>query len=311
MERKRLVLIDGNSLLHRAYHGYPRFTTPVGEVVGAVYGFTSMLLSALEKLSPSYVAIAWDVGKKTFRTEVYAEYKAGRAETDQELVDQIDRTKQIVTALNIPQFGVTNYEADDVIGTLAEQARPQLRSSGGQVVIVTGDRDALQLVEDDRVVVYLPSGGGAFSKDRGVSIFDETAVKAKYGLTPRQIIDLKALMGDASDNIKGVPGVGQVTATKLLEQAESIEEIYEKLDQIKTTPRVKELMEDGKESAFLSKRLATINKETPIKLSWKDCELADYNREKVIAIFDELKFKSLVNKLPKDKWDEDVEEVFK
>ena len=311
MERKRLVLIDGNSLLHRAYHGYPRFTTPVGEVVGAVYGFTSMLLSALEKLSPSYVAIAWDVGKKTFRTEVYAEYKAGRAETDQELVDQIDRTKEIVTALNIPQFGVTNYEADDVIGTLAEQARPQLRSSGGQVVIVTGDRDALQLVEDDRVVVYLPSGGGAFSKDRGVSIFDETAVKAKYGLTPRQIIDLKALMGDASDNIKGVPGVGQVTATKLLEQAGSIEEIYEKLDQIKITPRVKKLMEDGKESAFLSKRLATINKETPIKLSWKDCELADYNREKVIAIFDELKFKSLVNKLPKDKWDEDVEEVFK
>ena len=311
MERKRLVLIDGNSLLHRAYHGYPRFTTPVGEVVGAVYGFTSMLLSALEKLSPSYVAIAWDVGKKTFRTEVYAEYKAGRAETDQELVDQIDRTKQIVTALNIPQFGVTNYEADDVIGTLAEQARPQLRSSGGQVVIVTGDRDALQLVEDDRVVVYLPSGGGAFSKDRGVSIFDETAVKAKYGLTPRQIIDLKALMGDASDNIKGVPGVGQVTATKLLEQAESIEEIYEKLDQIKVTPRVKKLMEDGKESAFLSKKLATINKETPIKLSWKDCELADYNREAVMAIFDELKFKSLVNKLPKDKWDEDVEEVFK
>ena len=283
----------------------------MGEVVGAVYGFTSMLLSALEKLSPSYVAIAWDVGKKTFRTEVYAEYKAGRAETDQELVDQIDRTKQIVTALNIPQFGVTNYEADDVIGTLAEQARPQLRSSGGQVVIVTGDRDALQLVEDDRVVVYLPSGGGAFSKDRGVSIFDETAVKAKYGLTPRQIIDLKALMGDASDNIKGVPGVGQVTATKLLEQAESIEEIYEKLDQIKVTPRVKKLMEDGKESAFLSKKLATINKETPIKLSWKDCELADYNREAVMAIFDELKFKSLVNKLPKDKWDEDVEEVFK
>ncbi|MBI2326577.1 hypothetical protein HYU91_04300 [Candidatus Collierbacteria bacterium] len=319
MERKRLVLIDGNSLLHRAYHGYPRFTTPAGEVVGAVYGFTSMLLSALEKLSPGYVAIAWDVGKKTFRTEQYAEYKAGRAETDQELVDQIDRTKEIVTALNIPQFGVTNYEADDVIGTLATQALQKTRklktektqNENVQVVIVTGDRDALQLVEDDRVVVYLPSGGGAFSKDRGVSIFDETAVKAKYGLTPKQIIDLKALMGDASDNIKGVPGVGQVTATKLLEQAESIEEIYEKLDQIKVTPRVKKLMEDGKESAFLSKKLATINKETPIKLSWKDCELADYNREAVMAIFDELKFKSLVNKLPKDKWDEDVEEVFK
>lgn len=286
--------------------------------MGAVYGFTSMLFSALEKLSPTYVAIAWDVGKKNFRTEEYSEYKAGRAETDQELIDQIDRTKEIVTALNIPQFGVTNYEADDVIGTLAAQAILRSRESKNsgiqesevQVVIVTGDRDALQLVEDDRVVVYMPAGGGAFSKDRGVSVFDETAVKAKYGLTPKQIIDLKALMGDASDNIKGVPGVGQVTATKLLEQAGSIEEIYEKLEEIKITPRVKKLMKEGKESAFLSKKLATINRETPIKLSWKDCELADYNREKVMAIFDELKFKSLVNKLPKDRWEEDLEEVF-
>lgn len=308
MEKKRLVLIDGNSLLHRAYHGYPRFTAPSGEVVGAVYGFTSMLLTALEKLSPRYVAIAWDVGKKTFRTEEYAEYKAGRAETDQELVDQIERTKQIVEALNIPQFGVTNYEADDVIGTLATQAVASDKEV--QVVIVTGDRDALQLVEDERVVVYLPSGGGAFSKDRGVSLFDETAVKAKYGLTPKQIIDLKALMGDASDNIKGVPGVGQVTATKLLEQAGSVEEIYEKLESLKITPRVRQLMEDGKESAILSKRLVTINKETPIKLSWKDCELADYDREKVLAIFEELKFRSLINKLPKDRWEADLEEVF-
>lgn len=308
MEKKRLVLIDGNSLLHRAYHGYPRFTAPSGEVVGAVYGFTSMLLTALEKLSPTYVAIAWDVGKKTFRTEEYAEYKAGRAETDQELVDQIDRTKQIVAALNIPQFGVTNYEADDVIGTLAAQAVRDNKNV--QVVIVTGDRDALQLVEDDWVVVYMPAGGGTFSKDRGVSLFDETAVKAKYGLAPKQIIDLKALMGDASDNIKGVAGVGQVTATKLLEQAGSIEEIYEKLETLKITPRVKKLMEDGRESAFLSKKLATINKETPIKLSFPDCELADYDRERVLAIFDELAFKSLVNKLPKDKWEEDLENVF-
>lgn len=315
---KRLVLIDGNSLLHRAYHGYPRFTTPKGEVVGAVYGFTSMLLTALEKLSPTYVAIAWDVGKKTFRTEEYAEYKAGRAETDQELIDQIDRTKEIVTALNIPQFGVTNYEADDVIGTLSKQAiekTQKLKESKNQneniqVVIVTGDRDALQLVEDDRVVVYLPAGGGAFSKDRGVSLFDETAIKAKYSLTPKQIIDLKGLMGDQSDNIKGVMGVGQVTATKLLEQAGSVEEIYEKLELLSITPRVKKLLEAGKESAFLSKRLATINREVPIKLSWKDCELSDYDRKKVLAIFDELKFKSLVNKLPKDKWEEDLEEVF-
>src|SRR3989344_6053602 len=159
MEKKRLVLIDGNSLLHRAYHGYPRFTAPSGEVVGAVYGFTSMLLTALEKLSPRYVAIAWDVGKVTFRTEEYKEYKAGRPEMDQELVDQIERTKQIVEVLNIPQFGVDNYEADDVIGTLSRQATENGKKV--QVVIVTGDRDALQLVDGDRVVVYMPSGGGA------------------------------------------------------------------------------------------------------------------------------------------------------
>lgn len=313
-----MVLIDGNSLLHRAYHGYPRFTAPSGEVVGAVYGFTSMLLTALDKLSPTYVAIAWDVGKKTFRTEEYADYKAGRAETDQELIDQIGRTKQIVEALNIPQFGVTNFEADDVIGTLSRQALLRSRESKNsrihesevQVVIVTGDRDALQLVDDDRVVVYMPSGGGAFSKDRGVSMFDEKAVLVKYNLKPKQIIDLKALMGDSSDNIKGVPGIGQVTATKLLAEAGSVDEVYKKLDTLKITPRVKKLLADGRESAFLSYRLATINREVPIKLSWNDCELVNYDRDRVMAIFDELKFKSLINKLPKDKWEEEVEEIF-
>lgn len=312
MERKKLVLIDGNSLLHRAYHAYPRLTTPKGELVGAVYGFTTMLLSALEKLGPTYAAIAWDVGKVTFRTEEYKEYKAGRPETDAELIDQIERTKQIVEALSIPQFGVDNYEADDVIGTLAAQARPQLRSSGGQVVIVTGDRDALQLVEDDRVVVYMPSGGGAnkYIKDRGAALYDEPAVKAKYGLSPAQIIDLKGLMGDPSDNIKGVPGVGQVTATKLLQEAGSVEKIYENVDGLSVTERIKNLLREGKESAFLSKRIATINREVPIKLSFEDCELSNYDREKVLSIFEELQFKSLINKLPKDKWEEDLEEVF-
>lgn len=310
MERKVLVLIDGNSLLHRAFHAYPRLTTPGGELVGAVYGFTTMLLTALEKLMPKYAAIAWDVGKVTFRTTEYALYKAGRPETDQELIDQIKRTKEIVTALNIPQFGVDNYEADDVIGTLSLQAIKT--EDNAQVIIVTGDRDALQLVDDDKVVVYMPSGGGAskYIKDRGVSLFDEGAVKAKYGLSPKQIIDLKGLMGDPSDNIKGVPGVGQVTATKLLTEAGSVEEIYEKVDDLAVTERVKKLLKDGKESAFLSKRIATIDREVPIKLSWEDCELSNYDRDKVLAIFDELRFKSLVNKLPKDKWEEDLEQVF-
>ena len=270
-----------------------------------------MLLTALEKLAPQYAAIAWDVGKVTFRTAEYAEYKAGRPETEQELIDQIERIKGIVTALSIPQFGVDNYEADDVIGTLSRQAVET--NDKVQVIIVTGDRDALQLVDDDKIVVYMPAGGGAskYIKDRGVSLFDEEAVKAKYGLSPSQVTDLKGLMGDLSDNIKGVAGVGQVTATKLLQEAGSVEKIYEDVDKLSLTERIKNLLKEGRESAFLSKRIATIDREVPIRLSWKDCELADYNREAVMAIFDELRFKSLVNKLPKDKWDEDVEEVFK
>lgn len=309
MDRKRLVLVDGNSLLHRAFHAYPRLMTPAGEVVGAVYGFTVMLLTALEKLTPKYAAIAWDVSKETFRTKEYAEYKAGRPEMDQELADQIDRTKEVVSILNIPQFGIDNYEADDVIGTLTQQAT---KSDGEvQVVIVTGDRDALQLVKEDKVVVYMPPGGGSkFVKDRGISLFDEGAVKAKYELTPAQIIDLKGLMGDPSDNIKGVRGIGQVTATKLLAEAGSIDGVYENLDKLTMTERVKNLLREGRESAFLSRKIATISKEVPIKLSWNDCELSNYDRGKALELFTELNFKSIVNRLPKDKWEEGLEEVF-
>lgn len=308
-KRQRFLLVDGNSLLHRAYHGYPPLTTSQGELVGAVYGFSTMLLSTIEKVEPEYVAVAWDVSKETFRHKEYAEYKAGRKEMDEELFEQIDRTKQVVEALNIPQFGLAGYEADDLIGTLSLQASESQKNV--QVVILTGDRDALQLVDDDKVVVFMPAGGGSkYSKDRGVSLYDEVAVRAKYGLTPKQIIDLKGLMGDPSDNIKGVPGIGQVTGTKLLIEAGSVEKIYEKLQDLKTTERIKNLLKEGKESAFLSKKIATIDRKVPIQLDWKACQLADYDHKKVVALFKELEFKSLINKLPKDSWEEDLSEVF-
>lgn len=311
---EKLLLVDGNALLHRAYHAYPRLVTQEGEVVGAVYGFMVMLLTAIERLSPTHVAVAWDVGKITFRHESYAEYKAGRVEMDQELVDQVERTKEVVTALNMPQFGVPNFEADDIIGTLALQAAKSKKDC--QVVIATGDRDALQLIDGKRIVVYMPaaswrSQAGKPSPDRGVSVFDEEAVKAKYGLSPRQIIDLKALMGDASDNIKGVRGIGQVTATKILTEAGSVEEVYKNVERLAVSERVKILLREGKESAFLSKNLATISVTVPIKLSWEGCKLSDYDRDKVLALFNKLNFKSLVNRLPKDSWEEDLENVFK
>lgn len=307
---KKLLLVDGNSLLHRAYHAYPDLSTSEGEKVGAVYGFTNLMLSAIEKLSPNHVIVAWDVSKITFRHEVYKEYKAGRPEMDEDLADQIERTKEVVGILNIPQFGINGFEADDIIGTISKLATT---GPDTQVTIMTGDRDALQLVSGAKVIVYMPSlGTSRFNngKDRGVSIYDEEAVKAKYGLTPKQIIDLKGLMGDASDNIAGVPGIGQVTATKLLQQAGSVEEVYEKIETLDITQRVKQLLLDGREAAAMSKELVTINREVPLDFSWDACHLADYDKEKALKLFERLEFRSLVAKLPKDKWENDLEDVF-
>lgn len=307
---KKLLLVDGNSLLHRAYHAYPDLTTSGGEKVGAVYGFTNLLLAAIERLNTNYVIVTWDVGKKTFRHEVFKEYKAGRPEMDEDLFCQIERTKEVVEALNIPQFGIAGYEADDIIGTISLLAA---KDSDSQVVIMTGDRDALQLVEGERVIVYMPvTGSSRFNngKDRGVSIYDEEAVKAKYGLSPKQVIDLKGLMGDTSDNIAGVPGVGQVTATKLLQLSGSVEELYSKIDTIDISDRTRKLLIEGREAALMSKGLVTIDRQVPLEFSWEACHLADYDKNKVTELFERLEFKSLVNKLPKDKWETEVEEVF-
>jgi len=301
---KKLVLIDGNSLLHRAYHGYPGLRTKSGELVNAVFGFSAMLLRVLEQLQPTHVAVAWDVKGKTFRHKMYEEYKAGRAKTDQELIDQIDRTKEVVMSLNIPQFGVEGYEADDIIGTLAQQAI----GDESEVVIATGDRDALQLVRGENVKVYMPVRSKRAGN--GSAMFDEKAVKVKYGLLPKQLIDLKGLMGDSSDNIKGVKGVGLVTGTKLLQEAGDLNGVYKNLEKLQVSERVKSLLRKEKEEAFRSRELGTIECGMPIDLEWDRCELVNYDREKVEKLFEKLEFRSLVSKLPKDRWEQEVEEVF-
>lgn len=302
---KRLMLVDGNALLHRAYHAYPNLTTSKGELIGAVYGFSNMLLTAIERLEPTHIAVAWDVGKETFRHETYKEYKAKRPSMDGDMACQIERTHEVVKRLNIPQYGIPKYEADDLIGTLSNRAA---EDKGAEVVIVTGDRDALQLVKGKRVVVYMPTSFGG--KDRGAMIFDEEAVKDKYGLEPSQIIDLKGLMGDASDNIKGVAGIGQVTATKLLQQAKSVEEVYQNLESLVIAERVKKLLLSGREDAFMSKHLATINVSVPLDFSWEDCQLSNYDKQEVVELFEQLEFESLMGKLPKDSWEEGVEDIF-
>jgi DNA polymerase I len=305
---KKLVLVDGNSLIHRAYHGYPGLRTGEGELVNAVFGFSAMLLKVLEQLQPTHVAVAWDVKGKTFRHKIFKEYKAGRAKTDQELIDQMDRTKEVVMCLNIPQFGVTGFEADDIIGTLATQAVEENKEQKKEVIILTGDRDALQLVRGGEIKVYMPTRSK--KSGNGSAMFDEKAVEIKYGLSPKQLVDLKGLMGDASDNIKGVRGIGQVTGTKLLQEAGDLDKVYENLEKLEATDRVKSLLRKEKEEAFRSRELGEIECGMPIDLDWDRCELTDYDRKKVEKLFEKLGFKSLLAKLPQDKWEKEAEEVF-
>lgn len=315
-EKKRLVLIDVMSLLHRAYHAYPKsLSTKEGEITNAVYGFTSMLLSVLEKLRPTHVAVAWDVGEPTFRHEEYERYKESREKPDEELLNQLERTEEVIEALNIPQFGVEGYEADDLIGALSSQA---VEEKGAEVVVVTGDRDILQLVKGDKVKVWMPPAPGRYGKDRGPQIYDEEAVEARYGLEPEQLVDLKALMGDSSDDIPGIRGIGWVTATKLIKQFRSLDKIYEKLESEKGKEEVEEivgsryvkLLEEGKESAYMSRKLGEILREVPIELSWPACKVVDYDKDKAGELFKRLEFKSLLSRLPADNWEKNLEEVF-
>ncbi|HBC44807.1 MAG: polymerase protein [Candidatus Collierbacteria bacterium GW2011_GWB1_45_35] len=311
---RKLILIDGNALLHRAYHAYPPLSTPKGELVNAVYGFSSMLLSVLEKLSPTHVAVAWDLKGPTFRKQEFEAYKANRDPMDEDLATQIDRTKEVVEKLNIPQYGIEGFEADDIIGTisrLAFERTQELKNSrtqdeDTQVVIVTGDRDSLQLIKGKKVVVYLP-----IQNHHGQSVvFDEDKVREVYGLNPKQIIDLKSLMGDASDNIPGVKGVGRVTATKLIQEFGNLENIYKNINDIKITPRVKAMLSSDKEMAEKSFHLAEINCDVQLKLDWDDCLLTNYDKNGALSLFEELNFKSLISKLPKDSWEKEIQDIF-
>ncbi|MDO8573809.1 MAG: DNA polymerase I [Candidatus Daviesbacteria bacterium] len=283
---KRLVLVDGNALLHRAYHAVPPFTTSKGELVNAVFGFSSMVLKVIGELHPEYLAIAWDEKGPTFRHQAYTQYKATRSAPDEGLSGQYKRVHEIVKAFNIPEFKLAGYEADDLIGTLATQAENL------EIIIVTGDRDIMQLINGN-VKVFMPKKTLA---DVGLYGVEEFVVK--YGFMPKQLTDYKGLAGDASDNIPGVPGIGDITATKLIHRFETIEGIY-KPENLKTLPeRTQMLLAEGAESAVMSKKLATLDLEAPIKLDLEKCIIHDFDREKVVGLFEELEFRSLIARIP-------------
>jgi len=285
---KRLVLIDGHALLHRAYHAFPlTLTTRKGELVNAVYGFTRILLSVLVDLKPHFLAVAMDLPKPTFRHQEYVGYQAQRPKMDEELSGQIKRVWEILDALNIPLFTKEGYEADDVIGTLAKKIA---KKKAIEVIIVTGDKDIMQLIEE-KIKVYVPKKGFADPE-----IFDQKKVKEFLGIKPSQIVDYKALIGDSSDNYPGVPGIGPKTAVELLEKYGSFQKIYQNLRQIK--PILAEKLKTGRESGLLSQKLATIIINVSLKFSLEKCLLHDYDHQKAVKLFEELEFKSLIYKLP-------------
>jgi DNA polymerase-1 len=288
--RKKLVLIDGHALAYRAYHAIPfDLTTSKGELTNAVYGFTSMLLDVLEGVKPDYVAVAFDVGR-TFRHEEYEYYKVQRAKMPNELKGQMERIREVINALDIPIVEVEGYEADDVLGTLARQAKEK----GLETIIVTGDSDVFQLIDESTKVLI---SRRRFSQ---TIIYDEEGIERRYGLKPKQLVDYKALVGDSSDNIPGVKGVGEKTAKKLLKKYKTLEGIYDHLDEVKEK-RFKNALERGRDRAFLSRRLSTIVKDVPVTLDLNACRMAGYDHKKVLTLFRELEFRSLMRKLPKSR----------
>jgi DNA polymerase-1 len=283
----KLVLLDSHALIHRAYHAIANLTSPSGEPTNATYGFTNTLLKVLNDEKPDLIAAAFDVGK-SFRDDLFAEYKGTRAELIDELRVQLKRSREVVEAFNIPAFGMEGYEADDLLGTLARQATAQ----NIETVIVTGDTDTLQLVSPHvRVLMFSPHIGGS-----GFALYDEDAVKQRYQLAPRQLIDFKALKGDPSDNIPGVAGIGEKTATKLIQTYGSIEGIYEHLDEIEK--RWQDKLRAGKDAALQGKKLVTIVTDAPIQLDPAQCRTSELDRDRVVNLFRELGFVSLIARIP-------------
>lgn len=279
------MIFDGHALLHRAFHAMPPLTTSSGELVNAVYGFAMMMLRALGDLKPEYAAVAFDKPDPTFRHQQYSQYKANRMKSPDGLNEQQPRVVEVVQAMNVPIYEMSGYEADDVIATITKQAKDRV-----EVIIATGDKDSYQIV-DSRVRVYAPRK--SFSD---TVILDEKAVEEKMGVRPNQIPDLKGLAGDPSDNLPGVNGIGTAGAAKLLQKYDTIENLYKHLDEL--PERQAKVLAEGAEDAIQSRDLATFDDQVPIKFDLEGARLSNYNRSKVVELFTELEFKSLLNKLP-------------
>lgn len=289
---KRLILIDSHALIHRAYHALPPLTTKSGELVNAVYGFTSILMKTISNFKPDYIVAAFDASGPTFRHAEYKEYKATRVKAPDDLYTQIPRVKEILAAFKIPIFEKSGFEADDIIGTISKN----LKNKEVEVLILTGDMDNLQLISKNVSVLYAPPSA---SKEQ--IIYDAKKVSERFeGLAPEQMIDFKGLKGDPSDNIPGVKGIGEKTAITLLNRFKTIEKLYEAIEKNKAeniSGSVLIKLKSGKDAAFFSKKLATIKQDVPIKFSIKESEFGKFDKEKLFKLLGELGFVSLIGRM--------------
>lgn len=310
------LIIDGHALIYRAYHAFPDLTTPTGQLANAVYGFTRHVLTAIKEYKPEYLAVTFDHPKPTFRHADFVDYKANRAKMPDDLISQIGMIKEVVETLNFPIFELEGYEADDLIGTLTAQLSALNAEQARDIMglIVTGDRDSFQLV-DETTHVWLPGR----TKSQTDTEYDREGVCQRMEVCPEQIVDLKALMGDASDNIPGVAGIGEKTAIKLLQAFDSLEKLYQVVEgsipeselsaeqQAILKEKVRARLVAGKESAFLSQKLAQIDRAVPISLDLEACRVCAYDKQKAKALLEKLGFKSLLSALPADEFELDIQ----
>ncbi|MCY9159021.1 DNA polymerase I [Bacillus atrophaeus] len=298
-ERKKLVLVDGNSLAYRAFFALPLLSNDKGIHTNAVYGFTMILMKMLEDEKPTHMLVAFDAGKTTFRHSTFKEYKGGRQKTPPELSEQMPFIRELLDAYQISRYELEQYEADDIIGTLAKSAE----KDGFEVKIFSGDKDLTQLATEHTTVAITRKG------ITDVEFYTPQHVEEKYGLAPEQIIDMKGLMGDSSDNIPGVPGVGEKTAIKLLKQFHSVEKLLESIGEV-SGKKLKEKLEEFKDQAVMSKELATIMTDAPIDISLAELDYDGFNREQVISIFKDLGFNTLLERLGEESGEAEQQQEF-
>jgi len=305
----KLVLVDGNSIMNRAFYGImgsKMLTTKDGKYTNAVYGFLAILFKLLEDINPKYLVVSFDLKAPTARHKLYEGYKATRKGMPQELAEQMPIIKEILIAMNIDIVEMEGYEADDVLGTLSRYGENQ----GLEVTILSGDRDTFQLATDNVTIRIPHTKGGKTETDE----YNRQRIIETYGLEPKQLIDVKGLQGDSSDNIPGVPGIGEKTALSLVQKFGSIEALYEKVDkgESELKGKQKENIENNRELAFLSKTLGTINLEVPIKDTLEDFKVEEWDKQKVFELFKELNFNRYIDRfsLRQEEKEEEEKELF-